>query len=142
MLAPERQQGHEGCSEPSGCGGGIGLKKRDKRKRQKSASAPVTAAPASTPDYTYGGIVPAECRGKPSGEPDVYEPHGRRLFRESDVSRFWIGKDCLRLTHGPTGISAEGTGDEREALIEAGTILEARLVFVRREKELGVVIPS
>lgn len=91
-------------------------------------------------DPTHNGVVPPECRGTPSGAIDSYSPSNRRLFKLEDTTRFWIGDRVLRLTHGPTGISAEGEGeDEREALIAAGTVLEARLVFVRIEKELGIV---
>lgn len=83
--------------------------------------------------------MPWECRGTPEpGKIDQYDADKRRLFNIADVSRFWVSDTVLRLTHLPTGVSAEGEGpDEREALRLAGVSLEARLVFVRREKEVG-----
>lgn len=92
-------------------------------------------------DPTHGGVVPPECRGTPSGKPDAYDPDKRRIFDMADCSQLWVDNRTIRLTHGPTGLSAEGEGDsEGEALIDAGTILEARLVFVRLEREAGFVL--
>lgn len=88
-------------------------------------------------DQTHGGILPDDCRIKPTGQ-DTYDRASRRLFREADVSTFWLNPKLVRLSHGPAGVTAEGFGDsEAEALIEAGSALEARLVFVRLEREVG-----